>query len=382
MTIPALPTQTTSATACDATEQSAFLTQQLITYIGNKRALLPLIDHVVSLAQNTIGHKLRVVDLFSGSGAVSRRLKHRAEHLVANDLEGYAKVMSSCFLRNHDDVDVAAVAQTITELNELVDAGLNVHGFVEQLYAPCDDADIQPGERVFYTRDNARRIDAYRALIAEQPEAIQDLLLGPLLAAASVHANTSGVFKGFHKDRATGCGKFGGSKGDALGRIKGTIRLQPPVLSRFSCVTEVFQQDANALARQLPPADVVYLDPPYNQHPYGSNYFMLNLITENQAPTQVSPVSGIPRQWNRSGYNVKRHAGELMRDLVTTLDARFLVVSFNDEGFIAPAAMLDLLTGVGTVQEFTTEYHTFRGSRNLKGRNKHVTEHVYLVEKR
>jgi adenine-specific DNA-methyltransferase len=106
---------------------------------------------------------------------------------------------------------------------------------------------------------------------------MKDLLLGPLLSEASVHANTAGVFKGFYKNRHTGVGQFGGSGSDALTRILGRIVLEVPVLSLFECEYEVFQEDANALVHKLRGLDLAYIDPPYNQHPYGSNYFMLNL---------------------------------------------------------------------------------------------------------
>ena len=52
---------------------------------------------------------------------------------------------------------------------------------------------------------------------------------------ASVHANTSGVFKGFHKNKETGIGQFGGSNSDALFRIKGNIVLPFPIFSNFNC---------------------------------------------------------------------------------------------------------------------------------------------------
>ena len=47
--------------------------------------------------------------------------------------------------------------------------------------------------------------------------------------------------------------------------------------SNFDSELEIFQEDTVGLSKKLQNLDVVYLDPPYNQHPYGSNYFMLNL---------------------------------------------------------------------------------------------------------
>lgn len=362
-------------------ENPAYLTDKLLTYIGNKRSLLPFIDGAAEQVQDRLGRKMTVLDAFSGSGVVSRLLKARAKVVISNDLESYARVMSECYLTNQTDIDLREVQELIDTINNEVDQGYSVNGFIEKLYAPKDDKNIQPGERVFYTRDNARRLDAYATLIHQVDEELKPFLLAPLLSQASVHANTSGVFKGFYKDRETGTGKFGGAAQDALLRILGIIRLSVPVLSEYEAEKRVFQMDANDLPDHAGPVDVAYLDPPYNQHPYGSNYFMLNLLTTYQEPTEISQVSGIPVNWTRSQYNVRKHSAVRMRELVESLDAKFLLVSFNDEGYIFPEEMADILGSVGNVTEFSTKYNTFRGSRNLRNRGAHVTEHLFLVEK-
>ena len=127
---------------------------------------------------------------------------------------------------------------------------------------------------------------------------------------------------------------------------------------------------------------MAYLDPPYNQHPYGSNYFMLNLIAEYKQPQDISPVSGIPKTWNRSDYNSRGRAFEAFELLIKTLKAKFLLVSFNSEGFISRDRMLQLLGAAGKVTVLETRYNAFRGSRNLKNRDIHTTEYLYLVERR
>lgn len=101
-----------------------------------------------------------------------------------------------------------------------MDARPTSPGFIRRLYAPRDPAAIDPSDRVFYTPENADRLDSYRRLIQDEPPRLRSLLMGPLLSAASIHANTAGVFKGFYKDQSTGIGKFGGSGADALDRIR------------------------------------------------------------------------------------------------------------------------------------------------------------------
>lgn len=364
-------------------EDPDFLSRQLLTYIGNKRTLLGQIGGAVERVKRRLGRgRLKVLDAFSGSGVVSRFLKAHSSLLISNDLEDYAAMVGRCFLRNKSSVDLAGVAQVVSDFNARVNMERMSPGIIEELYSPRDEDQITKDDRVFYTKANARRLDNFRRLIETAPSDLKDMLLGPLLSKASIHANTAGVFKGFYKNRKTGIGQFGGSGSDALVRILGEIRLEVPVLSNFECECEVMQEDANMVAQRLSGLDLAYIDPPYNQHPYGSNYFMLNLLARYKYPKKMSRVSGIPTDWRRSGYNVRARSLSLLSDLLKSIDAPFLLVSFNNEGFIAPNEMRSLLDTLGRVDVAEMHYNAFRGSRNLNNRPLHVTEQLFLVERR
>lgn len=377
------PLQTPLRAGAPVAENADYLSRQLITYIGNKRALLDRIGSAVARVKRRLGReRLRCFDVFSGSGVVSRLLKCHASLLVSNDLEDYAAVIGRCYLANRSEIDIDMLREIVADLNARVLTEPLPAGFIEEMYAPRDESRIVREDRVFYTGSNARRLDNYRRMIAQAPRRMRDFLLAPLLSEASIHANTAGVFKGFYKNRRTGVGQFGGSGSDALPRILGDIVLHSPVFSNFECEYAVLSEDANAAARRVSDIDLAYLDPPYNQHPYGSNYFMLNLLARYERPRRVSRVSGIPAGWRRSGYNVRAESPGLMADLVRRLDARFLLVSFNNEGFIPPAAMRAMLEKAGSVEVVEMQYNAFRGSRSFKNRPIHVTEQLFLVEKR
>lgn len=363
-------------------EDPEFLNRQLITYIGNKRALGKHLANAVGTVRERVGNrKLRTVDLFSGSGYVARFLKQHSTHVVANDLELYSYEANRCFLTNEAEAPLAAVADVVDRLNHDADRGASHPGFFAELYSPADDQDIQPGERAFYTNDNARRLDFFAQEVAALPEELRHLVLGPLLSKASKHANTSGVFKGFYKDKNTGIGKFGGAAGDALKRILEPIRLETPILSRSVASSVVLQSDANEAIRSIGEHDLVYLDPPYNQHPYGSNYFMLNLVAKYERPTDFSAVSGIPKDWSRSGYNVRKRSLPLLTDLIESAPARFVLVSFNAEGYVSTDELRSEMEYHGAVEEVIIPYTTFRGSRNLRDRDVHVNEHLFLLDR-
>jgi adenine-specific DNA-methyltransferase len=143
----------------------------------------------------------------------------------------------------------------------------------------------------------------------------------------------------------------------------------------------VYNGDSNVIIHNAPEVDLAYLDPPYNQHPYGSNYFMLNLILENKYPENTSKVSGIPKDWNRSAYNNKQSAYKALSDLVAGIKAKYILISFNSESFISPEEMKDILYKIGKVEILEVTYNTFRGCRNLANRDIHVKEYLYLLEK-
>ncbi|PPK67866.1 D12 class N6 adenine-specific DNA methyltransferase [Actinokineospora auranticolor] len=127
--------------------------------------------------------------------------------------------------------------------------------------------------------------------------------------------------------------------------------------------------------------DLTYIDPPYNQHPYGSNYFMLNLLVDYKRPAVVSPVSGIPVDWNRSEYNVRKRSLGLLVNLLDRLPSRFILLSFNAEGYIGIEDLKLVLAARGSVDEIVIPYNTFRGGRNLRQRAIHVNEHLFLVDR-
>ena len=364
----------------EAGENPAFLQSQLISYLGNKRTLLPFIGLAIRQVQARLGVKrLRILDLFSGTGVVARYLKRYSSELHVNDLETYSRITNECYLTNYSTVSRQRLEEGLAWLEAELERKAKP-GLLCELYAPKNEAAITPEDRVFYTRRNAIYLDTARAEISLLPTELQPYFLAPLIAEASVHVNTSGIFKGFYKN-TVGVGQFGGTGRNALRRILGEIKLSLPLFSNFETEYQIHQQDANALVGVLPEFDLAYFDPPYNQHPYGSNYFMLNLLAEYQRPQEMSKVSGIPAAWNRSKYNQRAAAAETLFAAVEDCPAKFVLISYNSEGFILPGQFKASLGKLGQVTICEAPYNTFRGCRNLRNRPLHVTEFLYLLRK-
>lgn len=364
-------------------ENKDFLTTQIITYLGNKRSLINDIEKEVEIISKKLGkEKMICADIFSGSGIVARMLKKHSKELIVNDLENYSTTINSCYLINKIDYPSEECRELRNQIESLCKRK-KYSGIISRNYAPKNDSNILKGERVFYTHENAVLIDTYRKLIDDvvKEDRIKQFFLAPLITEASIHVNTSGVFKGFYKDKNTGIGCFGATGKNALSRIFGKIELKEPVFSNFESGLTIYQKDTVQLSKELKNIDITYLDPPYNQHPYGSNYFMLNLILKNKLDVDVSKISGITQDWNRSAFNKPYSALKSMEEIIANLDTKYAIISYNSEGFIGFEEMTEMLKKYGKVKTVEIKYNTFRGSRNLRNRDIHVSEYLFVLRK-
>ncbi|MBA3313806.1 MAG: DNA adenine methylase [Planctomycetaceae bacterium] len=360
-------------TSYDRTRHAAVRTDdyvfhQLIPYIGNKRRLLDLIGRAIAAAGLRPGATF--FDLFAGSGVVSRFAKRRGFRVLSNDWEPYAEAINRCYVACDAAPTIRGqgYVRTIDELNALAP----VDGWVTKHLCPTDDDRIDGSrDRLFYMRKNGMRIDAIRGRIAAWERAgdltveQRDCLLAPLLYQACYVSNTSGVFKGFHNG-------WGGQTGTALYRIASELTLRPAVFHR-AAPAHVFRCDATELAQGLSDEtiDFTYLDPPYNQHPYGSNYHVLNTITLWDAPPLPPKITGrgdkaaIRTDWRilrRSAYNKSSEAAAEYETLLRSLRSRWIATSYSTDGTIALADLVAANVRRGNVTVLTKGYKRYRVS--------------------
>lgn len=364
-------------------EEDKYVMQNMLTCIGNKRKLVNNIKEIALKVSTILSKpKLNIVDGFSGSSVVSRKLSYICENIYCNDMERYAYLMADCFINTPTEKQKLKIYKHIDNMNNIAENGPYIEGIISKLYSPNNTYDIQEGERCFYTKENALIIDTLRKYIEDNVE--KDILsycLVPLLNKASIHTNTAGVFKGFYKKGTIGC--FGGNKEVALSRIMKPIKLEYPIWNNKLYNSYVFNKDINKLINDLPNnIDLIYLDPPYNQHPYGSNYFMLNIIIDNKEPINISKVSGIPDNWNKSKYNNRISASDSLKELIHIglIKSKYILLSYNNEGIISLSELDNILKNY-TVEKYEITYDTYKGSRNLKNRNNKIIEIMYLISK-
>lgn len=363
-----------------------YLEDQLITYLGNKRKLIGNIEKCVQDICKELGKdRLSILEPFCGSGSVSRMLKLYSDKLVVNDLEDYCATLAKCYLASPTREQYEKIKKTVELMNRHKFSKV-APSFVRQHYAPADDKGIVEGERVYYTQYNAHIIDTFaHHIFNHTPVSERCFYLAPLLTQCSVHTNTSGTFNSYHKK--DGVGHFGGKGENALTRIMGEIELPVPVFSyQPETVVEIYNKDANRLVDELVQRgewfDVAYLDPPYNKHPYGTNYFMLNIINRWNPEMDIPDNHrGQPDDWTRSKYNSFSECKRVFEELIKNIPASYVVISYNNEGILSEEQLTEILQRYGTFSKQEIVYPTYKGCKNLASRNKDVLEYLWILEK-
>ncbi len=333
----------------------------MIKYLGSKRTLVPRIVALASAVRDATGAHT-VADLFTGTTRVAQGLKTAGFAVIANDLASYSEVLARCYIgADRDAVDIARIEAKLAHLNALD----GVDGYFTRTF--CEESRfLQPA--------NGRRVDAIRPAIdriAESPEEHAILLTALMLAADRVDS-TTGVQMAYLKQWSP--------------RSHNTLQLRLPDLLPGTGVVSC--ADANAFAATMQPVDLAYLDPPYNQHSYYSNYHMWETLVRGDEPAAY----GVARKREdcrtvKSDYNVSAKAWPAFEALVRCVPARHLIVSFNDEGYFPREAIVALLEEVaGEAVAMPVAFKRYVGAKigihsprgEKVGRISHVTNHEFL----
>ena len=370
--------------------ENNFLTGQIITYMGNKRKLLPVIeDSVENIRKKLNKDKLTIGDGFSGSGVVSRLLKRKANKLFTNDLAGYSHTLNQCYLSNPNTSTINKLRTYVDNANKIANNNTkNDEEWFSKHWAP-NNQKITKEDRVYFSHENGKRIDNIRNYIETIPKKYRPYLLGPLLVESSIHNNTNGQFSAFYKD-AEGVGMYGGKKEIDLKRITSPITLSYPIFDVNECQVFPTQKDANEWATSFKdgePLDIVYYDPPYNKHPYNIYYFLLDIINDWDKTIEIPDTNrGQPLNWKTSDYNSTKKAKKAMKNLIENTNAKYVILSYNDGGIIPIKELDELLQETGKNMEKIPinhkTYNRLKGISNYKREKEYkpVKEYLYIIQ--
>jgi adenine-specific DNA-methyltransferase len=291
----------------------------VIKYLGSKRVLVPQLGDIA----DRVGART-AVDLFTGTTRVAQELKRRGLEVTATDLATYSQVLSDCY--------IATDAATVD---------------VEELDSALKRLDALPGEPGYFTRTfceesrffqprNGARIDAVREAIEadHRGSPLFPILLTSLMLAADRVDSTTGLQMAYLKEWAP--------------RAHQDLQLRRPELLPGPGATVC--GDATLTVDTLPPVDLMYLDPPYNQHRYFTNYHIWETLVRWDEPE----VYGVARkridardESTRSVFNSKRTMPAAMADLLCRARAEVVVLSYNDESWVTADEIVAMLRDAG-----------------------------------
>ena len=379
--------------------KNKYLKENLIAYIGNKRRLLPFIENVFLEILDKDKNVKTALDLFAGSGSVSRLLKTLDLEVYSNDWEYYSYILNYAHIHiNIEDtknmfLHTGGLQNTIETINN-IDRIKNKDRYISKYYSPKNDynPDLK-NERLFYTQYNGTKIDIIRHNIEElyKNNAINQkeyfYLIASLIYEAATHTNTSGVFKAFHSG-------FGGRNKDALSRILTPISLKGlPLYNGKNGFVSMLDANEFAIKNKDKKFDLVYLDPPYNQHQYGSNYHLLNTIALWDKPKinkniyingKKTDKGGIRKDWikTKSDYCYKKTAKNSLINLLENINANHIVMSYSTDGIIEFDDLISILENKGDLKIATSEYVKYRGAkRSIVNKTKNI-EYLFVVDAR
>lgn len=368
---------------------------RFIKYIGSKRKL---INHVLE----AIGKQDKVLDLFSGSGVVAYHLRKQGSVVHANDIASYSYHINKTYLELDEIPDrftpilspevalewrppcisksfrLDQVAELFDRLNYCTRPSVE---YFAKYYSQNPNASK---ERIFFTRENGLFIDAISEEAFGELSEYRSPILCELIYRMSICANTSGIFKSFHKNiagREISEGRAKQKHDYAKRQVLARIKLEKPIIP-IGPKGKSFQYEAHEFFDKVQDCyDVIYLDPPYNIHQYSGNYHLLEQvcrpISERYIPTDKQ-IGGIQPDLYKSPFcNQKKCLAEFS-NLIEKISCRTkkIVISYNSNGYISKDDMIKLLGNNVSVKEIG--YCNFTGGVK---RGAPVTEYLFTCYK-
>jgi adenine-specific DNA-methyltransferase len=291
----------------------------VIKYLGSKRALVPVLGDIAE----RVGART-AVDLFTGTTRVAQELKRRGLLVTATDLATYSQVLSDCYIAT----DAAAVdlQELDNELKRLA-ALPGRPGYFTRTF--CEQSR-------FFQPKNGARVDAVRDAIEadHRGSPLFPILLTSLMLAADRVDSTTGLQMAYLKEWAP--------------RAHHDLELRRPELLAGAGATVA--GDVTATVDLLPPVDLMYLDPPYNQHRYFTNYHIWETLVRWDEPETYGVACkrvDAREDTTRSIFNAKRAMPGALGDLLRRVRAEVVVVSYNDESWVSADQLTGMLHDAG-----------------------------------
>lgn len=334
-------------------------------YLGSKEKLT---SEIVGLLRekNLLTERLVFFDAFCGTGSVANSVKD-IYSVIINDMMkwsviySYGRIVGETCKFEKLGFDPFSYLNSSEEFHE---------GFFYKNYSQGGS------ERMYFTSQNAGRIDYFRSQIEEWKEEDklnQDeyaYLIACLIESVSSVSNTAGVYGAFlkHWDNRT-------NKTISIAPITSTLFPTTTQIKTYCTKLEDIISDVQC--------DILYLDPPYTQNQYGTQYHLLETLVVNDNPT-ISKITGSrPVSPMKSMWSKENHVNVLFDKVVADTQARYIMMSYNNDGLMSKDFIEATLKRYGKADTYECREISYKKYNNSKchGRDGHL-EYLFFIEKK
>ena len=344
-------------------------------FIGNKELIISEIKELLiqkgfitkkrTLFEDVPNDRLTFFDAFCGTGAVADSLKD-SFNIVVNDKLNWCVIYTRGRVCGKD----CRFENLGFDPFEFFNSNKKtVKGFFYKNYSPA------ASKRMYFTPENAGRIDYFRTTIEKWKQ--QNLiteneyahLLACLIESVSVVSNTAGVYGAFLKhwdSRATKKIEFKKVSYNPSSRNEAFFLNSniEDVVSEINC-------------------DILYLDPPYTQNQYGTQYHLLETLVLYDNPS-ISTVTGsrsttpMRSDWSKE-YKAHIHFDEVL----AKTKAKYILFSYSQDGFMSKSFIEASLKRYGKPETYLCKKISYRKYTNFKSREKNDHfEYLFFVERK
>lgn len=305
-------------------------------------------------------------DAFCGMGSVSSAINGTYSKIIINDMLKCCTVYTrGRLVSNECDFKVLG----FNPFDFLQKSEKQIRGFFYKNYSPAES------QRMYFTPENAARIDFFRWQIEDWKlsnlitEEEYTYLLACLLDSVSKISNTAGVYGAFLK------------KWDK--RALKTIEFSPinNANTRPKSQIEILNDKIENIIRDVE-CDILYLDPPYTQNQYGTQYHLLETLILNDSPsiskiTGSRPVTPLKSDWSK---NYRCHI--LLDKIIADTKAKHIFLSYNNDGLMSKDYIEATLKRYGSKNTFDCHVMQYKKYNNYKCKNNdgHY-EYLFYIQK-
>ena len=342
-------------------------------FIGSKVNLLANIESVIN--QNVQERGGVFCDIFSGTGSVARHFKPYYE-IHSNDALYFSYVIQKATIENNSEPSFEKLKDIgiLDPISFLEDTKIRTYNynddkyFIAKNYTPHDNC-----SRMYFSNKNAVRIDFIRNTIEawKKTGLLNELeyfyLLAALIEGVPSVSNTTGTYGAYLKqwDKRS---------------FKELELFRLDVIDNGRN-NKCYNDDALKLIDSLE-GNIIYIDPPYNERQYASNYHILETISKYDYP-EIRGITGLrPYKEQKSPFCIKAQVNEAFEYLISKTKFENIVMSYSNDGIMSENVIETVLKKFGlpeTYKRYTIPYRQYKSKKDNKQHT--LCEYLFYIKK-